>query len=71
MVFLALISMKAETNKLKVAILEKAAPIRKKCTFITIVLHLAFPVSLPMQKKAFEDGSKQHDLDTGNCVLYF
>ena len=33
MAFLAQISMKSETNKLKVAILEKAAPIRKKVYF--------------------------------------
>ena len=33
MAFLAQISMKSETNKLKVAILEKAAPIRKKVHF--------------------------------------
>ena len=71
MAFLALISMKSETNKLKAAILERADPIRKKYIFITIVFRPAQLVSLPSQKKAFGDGSKRNVPAIDNCVLYF
>ena len=66
MAFLAHISMKSETNALKVSIIQKADPVKKKVYFCYYRLALAY---YRMQKKASGYGSGQNVRHIVNSAL--
>ena len=69
MAFLTHISMKSESNALKVAIIQEADPIKEKYISAIIGWLKVSQVYWHMQKKASDFGSGQNVLHTANSVL--
>ena len=69
MAFLGHISMKSETNALKVAIIQTADPVKEKITFCYYRLAKGISGILRMRKKASGSGSGQSALYTVNSAL--
>lgn len=69
MAFLTHISMKAETNALKTAIIHTADPIKEKISFCYYRLAKGISGILCMQKRASDSGSGRNVLHTVNSVL--
>ncbi len=69
MAFLAQVSMKPETNALKVSIIKTADPIKKKCISAITGWQKASPAYSRMQKRASGSGSGQGVRHTVNSAL--